>query len=312
MSIQAVTDVRSTESALARVGRNHVPRRPAKTGRQLHPARTRPLGRDCTSKAEHDRLILELLPLVRRTAFQLREHLPAHVGVDDLVGAGMLGLIDAVRKFDARKRVKLESYARYRIRGAILDGLRGLDTASRDMRKKAKKAEKVYRQLETRLGRPVDDSELAAGLSMSLKKWYGTVRELQPVGIDWLRPMEATLFREPDQEALPDEVGASAFDLCYRTERIGILNRALSCLSERDRELMSLYYEHDLTMKEIGNRLGIDESRVSQIHTAVLERLKSRVRNILNPPRPLIPPAYIVAEISRPDNSYLGVTSGTP
>ncbi|HEV2491464.1 MAG TPA: FliA/WhiG family RNA polymerase sigma factor [Terriglobia bacterium] len=317
MISQVATRTRSTESTHARPGlsRNGVSREPRKTPKTAHHPRvtgTRSLDRNCASKAERDRLIVQLLPLVKRTAFQVREHLPAHVSVDDLVGAGMLGLIDAVRRFDARKRVKLESYARYRIRGAILDGLRGLDTASRDMRKKAKKAEKVHRELEARLGRPVGDGEMAAALSMSLKKFYGTVHELQPVGIDWLRPMEATLFREPDQEALPDRVGSSAFDQCYRSERIGILNRALSCLSERDRELMSLYYEHDLTMKEIGDRLGIDESRVSQIHTVVLERLKSRVRNILSPPLPVVPPAYVVAEITRPVNSYLGVTSTAP
>jgi RNA polymerase sigma factor FliA len=313
MISQVATRTRSTESTHARpgLGRKGVSRKPAKTEHHPRATGTRSLDRDCASRAERDRLIVQLLPLVKRTAFQVREHLPAHVSVDDLVGAGMLGLIDAVLKFDARKRVKLESYARYRIRGAILDGLRGLDTASRDMRKKAKKAEKVHRELEARLGRPVGDGEMAAALSMSLKKWYGTVHELQPVGIDWLRPMDATLFREPDQEALPDQVGPSAFDQCYRSERVAILNRALNCLSERDRELMSLYYEHDLTMKEIGDRLGIDESRVSQIHTAVLHRLKLRVSSILKPPRPLIPPAYVVAEISKPSYPYLSAAVST-
>src|SRR5439155_9273957 len=98
---------------------------------------------------DRDAQAVELLPLVRQIAFQMRGHLPAHVEVDDLVSAGVLGLLDAVRRFDSSKHVKLESYARYRIRGAILDGLRELDAASRDMRKKNKKAEKVYRELET-------------------------------------------------------------------------------------------------------------------------------------------------------------------
>ena len=241
--------------------------------------------------------MVRLLPLVKRMALQMRERLPAHVDLDDLVGAGVLGLIDAVRKFDARKHVKLESYARHRIRGAILDGLRNLDGASRDMRKKAKGAEKVYRVLERKLGRPVGDEEMAAALGVSLKKWYRTVHELQPVGVDWLRPMEAAELRQQDPETLAARPQATAFDRCYRSQQQAILNRALSCLSERDRLMMSLYYERDLTMKEIGEQLGVDESRVSQLHSAALGRLESRVKVMLRPARPTVPRAYVVAEL---------------
>ncbi len=272
-------------------------------------ARARGLAR--TGNAEHDRITVQLLPLVKRLAFQMRGHLPAHVEVNDLIGAGMLGLIDAVRKFDARKHVRLESYAQHRIRGAILDGLRGLDTASRDMRKKAKTAEKVYRELQSKLGRPVVAEEMAVELGMSLKKWYRTVQELRPLGIDWMRPMEVTEFRQADEEALPARPEASAFDRCYRSEQISILNRAMSCLSERDRQLMSLYYEHDLTMKEIGERLGIDESRVSQVHASVLLRLQTRVRVMLRPARSPLPPAHVVAVLGNQD-SHSGAVGRTP
>ena len=247
-----------------------------------------------------DQLMVRLLPLVKRMALQMREHLPAHVDLDDLVGAGVLGLIDAVRKFDARKHVKLESYARHRIRGAILDGLRSLDAASRDMRKKAKGAEKVYREMERKLGRPVGDDEMAAVLGVSLKKWYRTVQELQPVGVDWLRPMEAAELRQQDPETLVASPQASAFDQRYRREQKAILNRAMTCLTERDRLMMSLYYERGLTMKEIGEKLGVDESRVSQLHSAALARLESRVKAMLRPARPAVPPAYAVAELGRP------------
>ena len=244
--------------------------------------------------------MVRLLPLDKRMALQMREHLPAHVDLDDLVGAGVLGLIDAVRKFDARKHVKLESYARHRIRGAILDGLRSLDAASRDMRKKAKGAEKVYRELERKLGRPVGDDEMAGALGVSLKKWYRTVQELQPVGVDWLRPMEAAELRQQDPETLVASPQASAFDQRYRREQKAILNRAMTCLTERDRLMMSLYYERGLTMKEIGEKLGVDESRVSQLHSAALARLESRVKAMLRPARPAVPPAYAVAELGRP------------
>jgi RNA polymerase sigma factor for flagellar operon FliA len=235
-----------------------------------------------TVSRDIDAQVVELLPLVKRMAFQMREHLPAHVEVDDLVGAGTLGLLDAVRKFDASKHVKLESYARHRIRGAILDGLRELDTASRDMRKKNKKAEKVYRELEAKLGRPASSEEMAQALGISLRNWYRTVKELQPLGVSWLWPMEAAEAKQPDEETLVAETEVSALDLCYRREQREILRRAMDCLSERDRRMMSLYYEQEKTMKEIGEELGIDESRVSQLHSTALVRLQARVKAMLS------------------------------
>jgi RNA polymerase sigma factor for flagellar operon FliA len=244
--------------------------------------------------------MVDLLPLVKRVAFQMQAHLPAHVDFNELVGAGVLGLIDAVRKFDARKHVKLETYARHRIRGAILDGLRSLDTASRDMRKKAKGAEKVYRELERKLGRQASDEEMAAGLGVSLGSWYRTVQELQPVGMDWLRPMEAAELKTPDPETLVADAEEDAFDQCYRSEQKAILNRALTFLSERDRLIMSLYYQQDLTMKAIAEKLGVDESRVSQLHAAALARLRARVSAMLRPTRQAVPPAYMVAELEGP------------
>lgn len=231
----------------------------------------------------------KLLPLVKRTALQMREHLPAHVDVDDLVGTGVMGLLDAVRKFDAGKRVKLESYARYRIRGAILDGLRSLDSASRDMRKKNKKVEKVYRELESKLGRPVTDPEMAEALGISLPKWYGIVQELQAVGINWLRPAWYVPPQAPVEESLVADDRENPFDLCYRREQRDLLNRAIARLPERERIIVSLYYTQDLTMKEIAERLDIDESRVSQLHSGALARLRTRVQAMLRPTRQLTP-----------------------
>ncbi len=239
---------------------------------------------------ERDELAVKLLSLVKRVAYEMREHLPAHVEVDDLVGAGTLGLLDAVRKFDARKHVKIETYARYRIRGAIIDGLRSLDTASRDMRKKNKKAESVFRALETKLGRAATDGEMAQALGISLKKWYATVQELQGMGVDWLRPMQAAEQKLPDEESLPADNHDNQFDLCYRNEQRALLDRALSRISERERTVITLYYQHDLTMKQIGEQLGIDESRVSQIHSAALAHLRTKVETMLRAPHPQ-PPA---------------------
>lgn len=239
------------------------------------------------SRAEdRDHMAVKLLSLVKRVAFEMREHLPAHVEVDDLVGAGAMGLLDAVRKFDARKHVKIETYARYRIRGAILDGLRSFDTASRDMRRKNKKAESVYRYLEVKLGRAANDAEMAEAMGISLKKWYRTVQELQSMGVDWLRPMQAAEMKLPDEDSIVAENQEDPFDLCYRREQRDALNQALARVSERERVVVTLYYQQDLTMKQIGEQLGIDESRVSQIHSAALAHLRHKVEGLQRSPRP--------------------------
>lgn len=253
-----------------------------------HPARPLP---NSSSGEEYGRKVLELLPLVRKAALTMRRRLPVHVEVDDLVGAGVLGLLDAVRKFDARKRVKIESYARHRIRGAILDGLRTLDPASRDLRQKNKKMEKSLRELELKLGRSAADEEVAQALGMSLLKWHRTVNELQAAGVEWLRPMQATGWRQVAEDSLPDENQKSQFELCYRQEQRQILRWALQCLPERDRRIMLLYYGQEMTMKQIGAQLGIDESRVSQLHSATLGRLRSSVKGMVENPKPRCLPA---------------------
>ncbi len=265
---------------------------------------------DRAKQHDHDRdqIVVKLLSLVKRVAFEVREHLPAHVELDDLIGAGVLGLLDAVRKFDARKHVKVETYARHRIRGAILDSLRSLDTASRDMRRKNKTAEQVYRKLEAKLGRSVNDGEMAQALRMSLKKWYRTVQELQAMGIDWLRPMQSAEMKQPNEETLAAHDAESQFDLCYRREQKEILARALACLPERERKIVSLYYEEEMSMKQIGEELGIDESRVSQLHSAAIVHLRNRVQAMLRSARPSTPPP---ARYGEPKSNH-GMESRTP
>lgn len=241
-----------------------------------------------------DELAVKLLPLVRRVAFEMRERLPQHVEVDDLAGAGVLGLLDAVRKFDARKHVKIETYARHRIRGAILDSLRDMDTASRDMRRKNKNAEKVFQSLQASLGRSVTDEEMAAALGVSLRKWFKTVHELNSMGLDWMRPNHIPENTSIDEANLPATDGENPFDLCYRNEQRDLVAKAASTLPDRERSVISLYYAQDMTMKQIGDMLGIDESRVSQIHSVALAHLRSRVRKMLRPAS--LPPAFIASQ----------------
>jgi len=300
----AVTPKQIAGEARQQRGRTARQRQIERTQVSAHSARSRAAHLACSAAQGDDRdeLVVELLPLVKKVAYRMREHLPAHVEVDDLVGAGLLGLLDAVRKFDTRKHVQIETYARHRIRGAIIDGLRNLDTASRDMRKKNKKAQQIYHALEVQLGRPVADDELATAMGVSLKKWYKIVNELQPTGVEWLRPTEAEEAYPPDLENLAGADHASPFDLFARDEQREILNRALLCLSERDREIITLYYQDELTMKEIGARVGVDESRISQVHSVALARLRTRVKALLRPsPRtaaqPTILPAFGTARI---------------
>ena len=230
-----------------------------------------------TTELGLNELLAELMPLVKRMALKMRERLPAHIQVDDLVGAGALGLVDAVRKFDPRKRVKIEKYAKLRIRGAMLDGLRDLDVASRDLRKKSKKVERVYRELQAKLARPVTDEEMAQALQLSLAEWYETTAQLQALGVEWLRPMVLGGTKRVREESLVAENQKSQFDLCYSRERKEILDAALACLSARDRMIIKLYYDEGRTMKQIAHKLGIDESRISQLHSAAMVRLRSLV-----------------------------------
>jgi len=246
------------------------------------------------SAAERERqqeeLTVKLMGLVKRVAFEMREHLPAHLDLDDLVSAGTIGLIDAVRRFEASKHVKIETYARYRIRGAILDALRSLDPASRDMRKKNKRAERVFRELQTKLGRPANDAEMAEAMHMSLNSWYKMVNEMQCMGVEWLRPTDMAPSHALPEEDLPATGQTDQFELCYRQEQRDLIARSLERVSERERLVLSLYYAQDLTMKQIGDQLGVDESRVSQIHSVALNRLRSKVQSMLRPPLPVAKP----------------------
>ncbi|MGO8792649.1 MAG: FliA/WhiG family RNA polymerase sigma factor [Terriglobia bacterium] len=248
--------------------------------------------RDFNGDLDRQKMLVELLPLVKRVALKIREHLPAHVEVDELSANGVLGLVDAVAKFDASKRVKLEAYARHRVRGAILDGLRAADPATRDLRRKNKSIQKLYRELEAKLGRPARDEEIASASGMNLTQWHRALNEIQSVGIDCgSRVLSAGPTAKP-QSADPDlliDGGDNPFDICYRREQREILSRALSSLPERERQVISLYSQAGWTMKQIAQLIHVDESRVSQLHSAALVRLKARVDSLLHPRQDKLP-----------------------
>jgi len=241
---------------------------------------------------EREQLVVDLLPLVRRVALQVRRRLPAHVEIDDLISSGVLGLLDAVRKFDPRRNASLRTYAGYRIHGAIMDGVRSLDSASRHMRKKDKEAETVYRVLETKLGRPPSDEEIAQALGVSLEKWYYVAQQLQVVGMGWLRPLGSVGTEDSDaasEETLVADNQGHQFDSCYRREQREILERCLASIPEREREVVQLHYDRNVTLKEIAKKLGCHESRVSQLHSVALARLRWQVKKLMTRPRSRAP-----------------------
>jgi RNA polymerase sigma factor for flagellar operon FliA len=208
------------------------------------------------------------------------------VELDDLFSDGVLGLVDAVTKFDASKRVRLETYASHRIRGSILDGLRAADPASRDLRRKNQRIQKLYHELEVKLGRSVTDEEMGAAQGMNLAQWHCELNEIQRAVLDCgtqalsAGPSAIRRSVEPDFLAGDDP---DPFELCYLHEQRQILNRALSTMRERDQQIVTLYHRQGLTMRQVAALLSVDESRISQLHAAALVRLKASVDSQLRP-----------------------------
>lgn len=224
-----------------------------------------------------NQIIVDHLPLVRAIAKRVRQSLPVQVETDDLVQAGTLGLFDAVDKYDETKQVAFELYAKHRIRGAILDSLRQLDSASRDLRKRFKAIEQAAQQQAQELGRAPEEAEVAGALGLSADELQRRKVELQAAGLQAADPHRVedpeTPFSEPTAaaERQPDREYA-------RGELRQVLTQAMRSLSPRYQQVIALYYHQDQTMKQIGDALGVNESRVSQIHKAALAKLNAALR----------------------------------
>jgi RNA polymerase sigma factor FliA len=229
------------------------------------------------SAAEREKLLVENIPEVRYIARRLHDRLPAHVPFDDLVHAGIIGLIDAVDKFDPQKNVPLKSYARFRIRGAIIDSLRQMDWSPRNLRRQARKIEEVHRELAAELGREALEPEVAERLGVPLEQFQHLLGELRglDLGNSHTRLVDGV---EEDIEGPATRVEDDPFHVTLRAEVRAMLTNAISGLEEKERQVLGLYYLEELTMKEAGIILGIGESRVSQIHTGALIRLRARLQ----------------------------------
>jgi RNA polymerase sigma factor for flagellar operon FliA len=223
--------------------------------------------------ARRDRVVLEHLPLVKAIAIRVHENLPVHVDVDDLVHSGVLGLFDAASKYNPDKQVAFSSYAKHRIKGAILDSLRQLDWASRDMRRRHKQVEAATRELAATLQRNPTEAEVAQKLGIDQERWRSMMLDLRNVGLvsASTRTNESDDLPAPDFPCKPESHPDS---ICAREQLRGVLGVAMKTLPERYQKVVSLYYSAEMTMKEIGGILGINESRVSQIHKAALEKMQ--------------------------------------
>ncbi|EKP93659.1 FliA/WhiG family RNA polymerase sigma factor [Thermaerobacter subterraneus] len=224
-------------------------------------------------------LIREHLPLVRYLAGRLVVHLPPQVELDDLISYGIFGLMEAIKRYDPSRGVKFETYAYTRIRGAMLDGLRAMDWVPQGLRRRAREVEACYRRLENRLGRPAEDAEVAAELGLTPDEFGELLKDLARTTVisldDVLRSESddpaAVLDRLADPGAADPLAAATLADLRQR------LAQALAVLPERERLVITLYYYEGLTVKEIAEVMGVSPSRVSQLHTRAILRLRARL-----------------------------------
>jgi len=234
--------------------------------------------------AERETLIVEHLSLIKHVAHRVATRLPASVEMGDLVNAGVLGLLDAVDKFEPVRGVKFKTYAELRVRGAIIDSLRDLDWAPRSLRRKSRDLDRIYAELEQKLGRPATDEEVAQALGGDIKDLHALQDQLNGLTIGSFDDA----FQQEDSEALinyyPDDGSNDPHTQFETAELTKVLAGAIQALPEKERLVLSLYYYEELTMKEIGNLLGVNESRVSQLHSKATLRLRGKLKNSIPNP----------------------------
>lgn len=229
-----------------------------------------------------ENIILEYAPLVKVVAGRLSMYLGYNVEYEDLVSYGVFGLIDAIDKFDLLKDVKFETYASLRIRGAILDQIRKMDWIPRTIRQKQKKIDAVIKDVETRYGRNATDEEIASGLGITPEEYLEWQSQMKITNIVSLNefleqgsevPNEAMKTKSAQFDS-PEEVVA-------KTELKQMLVQSLEILTEKERRVIELYYYEDLTLKEISSILEVSESRISQLHTRALQKMKTKLGNYM-------------------------------
>jgi RNA polymerase sigma factor FliA len=233
-------------------------------------------GAGAPEEPQREKILLDHLAQVHHIARRIHDRLPPQVPLDDLVHAGILGLMDAVRKYNPSKNVLLKHYAEFRIRGAILDSLRQIDWSPRTLRRQAKRVESAKIACRARLGRDPSEPEIADEIGISLARLQRILGEVRGLDVSSLHSETVDPHGE-DAIDPPAAAEEDPFHQALRSEMTGLLGRALGELADRERDVLSLYHFEELTMKEIGAILGVGESRVSQIHSAALTRLRARL-----------------------------------
>ena len=232
------------------------------------------------SVPDRDQLLLEHLPTVRYLARRIHERLPQHVELDDLISAGIVGLIDAFSKFDHTKKVQFKSYAQFRIRGAILDSLRTLDWSPRELRRKGRAVEEAIRSVTHKLGRVPAEPEIAREMDMDLSAYQQLLGELKGLEIGSLHMQRSEDSGDEELTYIPGPPDENPLFRCLQGEMKQRLMDAIEELPEKERMVLTLYYYEELTMKEIGLTLGVVESRVSQIHSSAVVRLRAALAGL--------------------------------
>lgn len=231
---------------------------------------------------EREELIRNFMPLVKRVVHRLAGRLPAEVDIKEMLNSGIIGLVDALEKYDPRHETNFSTYAQFRIRGAILDSFRIQDWVPRSLRHKAHKLENAYLKLEQEFGRPAEDAEVAQELGVdvdALQKMLGEVSGVVMLSLEELG------FGHGEERFRADETLPSSrqdpLSNLLDSEKIEIIARALDRLPEKERLVITLYFYEELNLKEIGEIIGVTESRASQIRSRALLRLRSYLKNAL-------------------------------
>jgi len=229
---------------------------------------------------EQERVLLEHLPIVRFLARRIHERLPQHVDIEDLVSAGVVGLMDAFSKFDPDKKVQFRSYAQFRIRGAILDSLRTLDWSPRELRRKGRAVEEAIRVLTARMGHAPNEAEVAVEMGLTLDDYQQLLGDLKGLEIGTLHMARNEDSGEEELAYVPGRLDEDPLFRCLKGELEDRLADAIANLPDRERLVMTLYYYEEMTMREIGLALGVVESRVSQVHSSAVIHLRAALKDL--------------------------------
>lgn len=230
-----------------------------------------------------DQLIMDYAPLIRFVAQRIAARLPSNIDIDDLMSAGVIGLMDAIEKYDPSRDNKFKTYAEFRIRGAILDELRSQDWVPRSVRDKAKKIEKTYAELEQKFGRAVSDQEISKALGVNLEEYYDMVSKVKAVTLLSIDELSGPNQQDRKSllECLENVSSKNPFTQLKSKGVRELLIKNIEELPEKQKLVLSLYYYEDLNLKEIGKILEVTESRVSQLHTQAVDKLRSRLKPLL-------------------------------